>query len=63
MFENYNLKKYDFLLVLLCIAITSAGIIFIKSADASYVKHQQEGFLMGFILMVIVSFISYKFVI
>ncbi len=62
MFENYNFKKYDFLLVLLCIAITSAGIIFIKSADASYVKHQQEGFLMGFILMVIISLISYRFV-
>ena len=62
MFENYNFKKYDFLLVLLCIAITSAGIIFIKSADASYVRHQQEGFLMGFILMVIISFISYRFV-
>ncbi len=62
MFENYNFRKYDFLLVLLCCAITGIGIIFIKSADESYVRHQQEGFVMGFVLMVIVSFISYSFV-
>lgn len=62
MFENYNFKKYDFLLVILCVAITALGIVFIKSADESYVKHQQEGLLMGFILMIIVSFISYSFV-
>ena len=62
MFENYNFKKYDFLLVIFCIAITTIGIVFIKSADESYVRHQQEGFVMGLILMIIVSFISYTFV-
>ena len=62
MFENYNFRKYDIFLVLMCIAITSIGIVFIKSADESYVRHQQEGFLMGLILMIIVSFISYSFV-
>ncbi len=62
MFENYNFRKYDFLLVIFCIAITSIGIVFIKSADESYVRHQQEGFVMGLVLMVIVSFISYSFV-
>ena len=62
MFENYSFRKYDIVLVLLCCAITSIGIVFIKSADESYVKHQQEGFVMGFILMLIVSFISYSFV-
>ena len=62
MFENYNFKKYDFLLVIFCFALKSIGIVFIKSADESYVRHQQEGFVMGLILMVIVSFISYSFV-
>ena len=62
MFENYNFKKYDFLLVILCCAITSLGIVFIKSADESYVRHQQEGFAMGLVLMLIISFISYSFV-
>ena len=62
MFENYNFKKYDFLLVIFCIAITTIGIVFIKSADESYVRHQQEGFVLGIILMVIVSFVSYTFV-
>ncbi|MBQ6574563.1 MAG: rod shape-determining protein RodA [Lachnospiraceae bacterium] len=62
MFEGYNFKKYDIVLVLLCVAITSLGIVFIKSADESYVQHQKEGFILGFILMVIVSLISYSFV-
>ncbi|MBR1909996.1 MAG: rod shape-determining protein RodA [Lachnospiraceae bacterium] len=62
MFENYNFRKYDLFLVLLCIAITSLGIVFIKSADESYVRHQQEGFVMGLVLMVVVSLISYTFV-
>ena len=62
MFENYNFKKYDVFLILLCCAITLLGIMFIKSADESYVRHQQEGFAMGFVLMLIVSFISYSFV-
>ncbi len=62
MFENYHFKKYDFLLVIFCIAITSIGIVFIKSADESYVRHQQEGFVLGLVLMIIVSFISYSFV-
>ena len=62
MFENYNFRKYDFLLVIFCIAITSIGIVFIKSADESYVRHQQEGIVIGLVLMVIVSFISYSFV-
>ncbi len=62
MFENYHFKKYDILLVLLCIAISLLGIVFIKSADESYVRHQQEGLIMGVILMIIISFISYTFV-
>lgn len=62
MFENYNFRKYDILLVLLCMAITSIGIVFIKSADEAHVKPQQEGFVLGLILMVIVSFISYSFI-
>ncbi|MCR5302779.1 MAG: rod shape-determining protein RodA [Lachnospiraceae bacterium] len=62
MFEKYNFKKYDFLLVILCCAITSFGIVFIKSADESYVRHQQEGFIMGIAMMIIVSLVSYTFV-
>ncbi len=62
MFEGYSFKRYDFLLVLLCIGITFLGIVFIKSADESYVEHQQEGFILGLILMLIISLISYSFV-
>ena len=62
MFENYNFRRYDLFLVMLCSAITILGIVFIKSADESYVRHQQEGFVMGLVLMVIVSLVSYSFV-
>ncbi len=62
MFEGYSFKRYDFLLVLLCMGITFLGIVFIKSADESYVEHQQEGFILGLILMLIISLISYSFV-
>ncbi len=62
MFENYNFRKYDLFLVLMCIAITSLGIVFIRSADEAYVHNQQQGLMLGIIAMVIVSLISYSFV-
>ncbi len=62
MFDNYSFRKYDFFLVLLCCGITALGIVFIKSANESYVRHQQEGFVMGLVMMLIVSLISYSFV-
>ena len=62
MFENYNFRKYDILLVVLCTLISVIGIIFIKSADSSYVNKQEMGLALGLAAMLIVSFISYSFV-
>lgn len=62
MFDNYNFKKYDILLVLLSIGISCLGMMYINSANASYVDRQKEGLIIGVILMVGISLISYKFV-
>lgn len=62
MFENYNFRKFDFLLVLLCVAISIIGIVFIGSADAAYVERQKEGLIIGLILMIILAFLSYSFI-
>ena len=62
MFDNYNFKKYDILLVLLSIAITCLGMMYINSANSSYVNKQKEGLIIGVIFMIGISLISYKFV-
>lgn len=62
MFDEYNFRKYDIVLVLLCIAISWLGIIFIQSADSSYVERQKMGLIMGLFFMVVFSFISYSFI-
>ena len=62
MFDNYNFKKYDILLVLLSIGISCLGMMYINSANASYVDRQKEGLIIGVILMAGISLISYKFV-
>ncbi len=62
MFSNYNFRKYDIFLVLLCISISIFGIVFIKSADESYVRRQQAGLIVGIVCMLVVSLISYSFI-
>lgn len=62
MLFKINIRKFDFVLVLLCIAITYIGIMFIKSADSSYVKRQQEGFICGIALMLLLAAINYNFI-
>lgn len=62
MFENYNFRKYDILLVIMCIAISVIGLVFIGSANSDYVEKQREGLIIGLVFMLIVSFISYSFI-
>lgn len=62
MFDEYNFRKYDFLLVLLCIAISLLGLVFIKSADESYVSRQKMGLILGLVFMVFFSILSYSFI-
>ena len=62
LFVEYNFRKYDFLLLLLTLAICVVGVIFVGSADASHMNTQRNGVILGGIIMLIVSFISYNFI-
>ena len=61
-FLNYNLKKYNWRLVLLVILSTSFGLMVIESAANGYARKQLLGMMVGFVAMVIVSFIDYQFI-
>ena len=63
LFVEYNFRKYDFWLVLLTLAICSLGVIFVGSAEASHMKNQRMGVILGAVIMLIISFISYNFII
>lgn len=62
MFDNYNFRKYDIFLVLLCISISCLGLVYINSADSSYVAKQRLGLILGVVAMLVISIISYNFV-
>ena len=57
-----KLKNFDFLLLLLCSALTVIGIISIYSADEQLAIHQFRGFIGGLALAVIVAFIDHRFI-
>ena len=63
LFIEYNFRKYDFWLLLLTVAIGIMGVRFVGSADNSYMERQQFGLIFGLCLMVVLSFISYSFII
>ncbi|MCT4688912.1 rod shape-determining protein RodA [Vallitalea sp.] len=69
MFRNYNFKKYDIFLILIVIALVSFGIIAIGSATqinsngSTYIRNKQLfGFIVTFVLMMIISLIDYHFI-
>ncbi|MDO4189166.1 MAG: FtsW/RodA/SpoVE family cell cycle protein, partial [Lachnospiraceae bacterium] len=63
LFIEYNFRKFDFWLLLLTIAIGILGVRFVGSADNSYMERQQMGLILGLIFMLVLSFISYSFII
>ena len=62
MFANYNFRRYNFILVLLCVGISVLGILFIGSANADYVQRQKEGLFLGIAAMLILSLFNYNFI-
>ena len=58
-FLNYNLKKYNWRLLLLVMAATTLGLFVIESAADGYARKQLLGMIVGLIALVIVSFIDY----
>ena len=61
-FLNYNLKKYNWRLLILIILTTTFGLFVIESAANGYARKQFLGIIIGFIAMIIVSFIDYNFI-
>ena len=60
MLRNYRLKNYNFKLIINVLALGIMGLVFIHSADASYVSKQAMGLVMGLIVMAVVSLIDFQ---
>lgn len=61
-FLNYNLKKYNWRLLLLVIAATVLGLFVIESAADGYARKQLLGMIVGLAGLIIISFIDYNFI-
>lgn len=62
MWKQYKLRNYHFLLILYMAAVTVIGLFVIGSAEESVQNRQMFGFVMGLILMIIISLIDYSFI-
>ena len=62
MFKGYRLRNYDFKLILMVVLLAVIGVVAIGSAEPGLQNKQMFGVIGGVILMVIVSLVSYNFV-
>lgn len=62
MLKRYQLKHYNFKLVIFTMMITIMGIMAIGSAKESVQGKQFWGFILGLVLMIIISLIDYSFI-
>ena len=60
MFKRYQLKNYDFKLILLLVMISAVGILAVGSADESQQQRQLAGVALGMGVMVVISLIDYS---
>ncbi|MBR1877249.1 MAG: rod shape-determining protein RodA [Lachnospiraceae bacterium] len=60
--KRYNIRNYNFILVLIAVAQALYGIIIIGSAKESVQTRQIQGLVIGIIVMAVVSLISYSFI-
>lgn len=58
---RYSIRNYNFLLVAVSVALSVYGIIIIGSAKESVQSHQIQGLILGLGVMLVISLISYKF--
>ena len=61
MLKRYRIRDYDFKLILMLIAITAIGVFSVGSARADLQGRQLLGFIMGFFIMIVLSFFDYSF--
>ncbi len=61
-FKQYSIKKYNFFLILLTVAISVVGILLIGSAKPDLMDRQLQGLILGVAVMIPISLIDYHFV-
>ena len=61
MLRKYRVRDYDFKLIFLLAAVTIIGILAVGSARPEYQNRQILGFVMGFFIMIVLSFFDYSF--
>ena len=61
-FKKYSIKKYNFFLVMLTIAISVMGIMLIGSAKSDLTERQLQGLIIGLAVMIPLSLIDYHFI-
>lgn len=62
MIKHYNLKSYNFALMVLVLLTTTYGIIMINSANPTFTAKQCLGFAISFVAMLILSFLDYNWI-
>lgn len=60
-FKNYKFKDYDFRLIVFVVSVTIIGLLVVNSASPDLTKKQTLGFIAGFFIMIILSFVDYHF--
>ena len=62
MLKQYKLRNYHFQLIIYLVLLTMIGIMVIGSAEKSVQTKQIGGFVVGFIVMIIISLMDYSFI-
>ncbi|MFI3237512.1 MAG: FtsW/RodA/SpoVE family cell cycle protein [Lachnospiraceae bacterium] len=62
MFKKYKIKYYNFRLLFVVLLASVMGVLAVGSADPTYQNKQMLGAIAGIIIMIIVSLISYNFI-
>ena len=62
MLKQYKLRNYHFQLIISIIALNIIGILLIGSAKKSVQKTQIMGFILGVIIMLVISIMDYSFI-
>lgn len=59
--KKYRVRDYNFILLLMVVAVTIIGILAIGSAKESLQSRQMMGLVLGFFLMIVLSVFDYSF--
>ena len=61
-FKKFKIRDYDFKLILLVAAVALIGVFAVGSAQPNLFKKQLYGYIVGLVVMIIVSLVDYHFI-